>query len=135
HRLRTLAVPDKYLITRPGVEDAELPPANAKGRQANRGMEGLAISPDGGKLYGMMQSPLIQDGALSASNSRIGTNVRLLELDIASGATRELVYPMESPAYGQNEILAVNDHQFLVLERDGRAGASAAFKRLFLIDI
>src|SRR6185369_11789411 len=41
----------------------------------------------------------------------------------------------ESPAFGQNEILAVNDHQFLVLERDGKAGANAAFKRLFLIDI
>ena len=70
----------------------------------------------------MMQSPLIQDGALSASGDRIGTNVRILEIDVASGATRELLYPLDSPAYGINEILAVNDHQFLVLERDGKGG-------------
>jgi hypothetical protein len=98
-------------------------------------MEGLAISPDGGRLYGMMQSPLIQDGALPPSNDRIGTNVRILEVDVASGATRELLYTLENPAYGINEILAVNDHQFLVLERDGKGGTSAVVKRLYLIDI
>jgi hypothetical protein len=134
HRLRTLAVPDKFLIDHPGTGDDELPPTNTKGRQANRGMEGLAISPDGSKLYGIMQSPLIQDGALSSKNDRVGTNVRILEVDVDTGATRELLYPMASPSYGNNEILAVNDHQLLVLERDGKGGTSAAFKRLFLID-
>src|SRR6185295_16954051 len=33
------------------------------------------------------------------------------------------------------EMLAVNDHQFLVLERDGAAGSSAPFKKIFNIDI
>ena len=135
HRRRALAVPGKFLIDHPGIEDAELPPGNLAGRQANRGMEGLAISPDGGKLYGILQSPLIQDGALSPANDRVGTNIRILEIDVASGATRELLYPLASPAFGVNEILAVNDHQFLVLERDGKAGAAAVAKRLYLIDI
>jgi hypothetical protein len=34
-----------------------------------------------------------------------------------------------------NEILAVNEHEFLVIERDGRAGALAQFKKIFKIDI
>jgi hypothetical protein len=34
-----------------------------------------------------------------------------------------------------NEILAINDHEFLVIERDGNAGAAAAFKKIFKIDI
>ena len=34
-----------------------------------------------------------------------------------------------------SETAAVNDHQFLVLERDDRAGAAATFKKLFLIDV
>ena len=66
-RIRTLSVPAKFLIANPKVVGAdELPPGNTKGRQANRGMEGLAITPDGSKLYGMMQNALIQDGALNS---------------------------------------------------------------------
>jgi hypothetical protein len=34
-----------------------------------------------------------------------------------------------------NEILAVDDHRLLVLERDGDGGAQAGFKRVFLIDL
>ncbi len=135
HRRRALAVPDKFLIDHPGIEDAELPPANTKGRQDNRGMEGLAISPDGSKLYGIMQSPLIQDGALTASNDRVGVNIRILEIDTTSGATRELVYQLDNPALGVNEMVAINDHQFLVIERDGKGGTSAAVKHLDLVDI
>jgi hypothetical protein len=104
-------------------------------------MEGLASTPDGKKLYGLMQSPLIQDGALNGNNARRGIYNRLLELDLATGASRELVYQMESnradgtTTLGTNEILAVNDVQFLVLERDGDAGANAQIKKIYLIDI
>lgn len=105
------------------------------GRQANRGMEGLAISPDGTKLYGIMQSPLLQDGALDAAGKRIGTNIRILELEIASRKTRQFLYPLASASAGVNEILAVNAHQFLVLERDGKGGAAAKHRLLYSIDI
>jgi len=135
NRLRALPVPPKFLIQKPGLEDRELPPFNASGRIPNRGMEGLAIRPDGSKLYGVMQSPLMQDGALNSSNKRIGTNNRILEIDLATGATREFLYRMEDKSHGVNEIVAVNDHQFLVLERDGDGGISARFKKLFLVDI
>ena len=81
-RLRILPVPEKFLIDHPNAVGAdELPPGNTKGRQANRGMEGLAISPDGSKLYGIMQNALIQDGALNAANSRRGLHNRILEID------------------------------------------------------
>ncbi|HEX3695061.1 MAG TPA: esterase-like activity of phytase family protein [Polyangia bacterium] len=135
HRLRSLNVPAKFLIDHPAKEDDELPPTNTKGRQDNRGMEGLAISPDGRKLYGLMQSPLIQDGALSGKNKRVGTNIRMLEIDTINGETREFIYPLENASLGTNEILAINDHQFLVDERDGNGGTDAAFKKYFLIDI
>lgn len=36
--------------------------SNKTGRVANKGMEGLAITPDGKTLVGVMQAPLIQDG-------------------------------------------------------------------------
>ena len=135
-RVRSLSIPAKFLIDHPGpTVETELPPTNAKGRQPNRGMEGLATTPVGDKLYGIMQNALIQDGALDAANKRIGMNNRILEVDIARRTTRELVYPLDSAKNGVNELVAVNDHQFLVVERDGNAGTAAAFKKIFLIDI
>jgi hypothetical protein len=136
NRIRSLTLPSKFLIDHPFADGTlELPPGNTKGRQSNRGMEGLAITPDGSRLFGMMQSPLIQDGALNASNSRIGTNVRILEYDLATNQTFEFLYQMDSKSYGVSEIVAVNDHQFLVDERDGNGGVAAAFKRFMLIDV
>src|SRR5262245_19914440 len=135
-RLRSLPVPAKFLIDHPRAVGAdELPPTNTKGRQSNRGMEGLAISPDGSKLYGMMQNALVQDGALNAANQRRGFHNRILEIDLATGATREFVYVLTERSNGVNEILAINDHEFLVIERDGNGGNDAAFKKLFKIDI
>src|SRR5262249_39268477 len=109
--------------------------SNISGRQSNRGMEGLAISPDGRRLYGLMQSALIQDGALDASLRRIGTNNRLVEIDLESGAIREFLYQLEKPTTRVSGVLAVNDHRFLVIERAGNAGAAAAFKKIFAVDI
>src|SRR5688500_10113137 len=83
----------------------------------------------------MMQNALIQDGGLDAANKRIGLNNRILEIDVTRRTTRELVYTLESAKHGVNEILAVNRHQFLVLERDGNAGVEAVFKKIFLVDI
>jgi hypothetical protein len=134
-RVRSLGVPNKFLIDLPSATANDELTKNLAGRQSNRGMEGLAISPDGRKLYGIMQSALIQDGALDAMSSRIGLNNRILEIDVETGAVRELVYPLEEPANGVSEIVAVNDREFLVLERDGRAGAAAVFKKIFKIDI
>jgi hypothetical protein len=127
-------LPAKLGIDLPSSNPTTELTGNAFGRQANRGMEGLAISPDGNKLYGLMQNALIQDGGLSGT-TRVATNSRLLELDQSSGEIKEYYYPLEATSNGLNEITAVNDHQFLVIERDGKAGASAVFKKLYLIDI
>ncbi|HEX6828938.1 MAG TPA: esterase-like activity of phytase family protein, partial [Burkholderiales bacterium] len=134
-RLHSLALPKKLLIDFPSADPNEELSRNACGRQANRGMEGLAISPDGTRLYGLMQSPLIQDGGLDATNRRVGTNSRLIEIELATGAVREFLYTLEDRRNGVNEILAINDHEFLVIERDGNAGTDARFKKIFKIDI
>lgn len=138
-RLRSFDVAPKFLIANPNASNAaELPPGNTSGRQANRSMEGLAISPNGTKLYGLVQSPLLQDGALDGSNNRVGTNCRLIEIDLASSTRREFLYQLSSASIGATEVLAINDHEFLVLERDGRglnSGNTAQFKKIFKIDI
>jgi hypothetical protein len=136
-RKRSIALPTKLLVDYPSADPTAELKQNAFGRQANRGMEGLAISPDGTKLYGVLQSPLIQDGGLGGGSgtSRVGTNVRIVEVDLKTGGFREFLYTLELKDYGISEILAVNDHELLVLERDGRAGMDATFKYVFRIDL
>jgi hypothetical protein len=112
-RLRVLPVPKRFQPAHPHADPKKELTLNKHGRVPNKGMEGLAISPDGTKLYGAMQSPLIQDGG------RKGKNVRILEVDLKSGAQREFLYPLESSKTALSEILAINDHEFLVIERTG----------------
>lgn len=110
---------------------------NTRGRVANKGMEGLAISPDGSTLFGFVQSPLIQDG------SDGGRANRIVKIDIASGAVSQYAYDnfigeALNKAYNSSELLAINSHELLVLERDGKGlgdGSVAVVKRLYKVDL
>ena len=131
-----LLIPARYGISKPAANpDEELPPANTSGRYPNKGMECLAISADGETLFGLMQGPLFQDGALDANNKRVGRNLRLLEVQRRTGTTREFVYPLEHPDNGCSEIEAMAPGRFLVLERDGKPGTSGSIKHLYEIDL
>ena len=134
-RVRTLSLPARF---RPGIYDvdpkAELA-ANSRGRQPNGGLEGLAISPRGDRLFAIIQKPLLQDSAANGDKKRIGTNLRIAEIEPAKATTREIVYPLESSEHGVSEILAVNDHALLVLERDSLAGNDAKFKRIYRAEL
>ena len=135
-RLRRLPIPSRFMIDHPSADaKQELTPQNTKGRQANRGFEGLAISADGSTLWALLQSPLIQDGGLSGANKRVGVNCRILEIKPGGGPTREFVYTLDSPKHGTNEMLAINDHEFLVIERDNKTGDEAKMRALYRIDI
>ncbi len=135
-RLRAYALPAKFAVANVSAAEAgEFAPNNTAGRVANKGMEGLAITPDGRMLVGAMQSPLIQDGGDTA-----GLRTRIVTIDVRTGATREYAYQLDQGGKKTtvSEILAVNDHQFLVDERDSKGlgdDSKAAFKKLFLIDI
>jgi hypothetical protein len=144
--------------------------ANA-GRQDNRGYEGLAITPDGKTLYAILQDPLINDP--TGNNGRNSRNVRIVVYDnnrwspTYGSSIKQLVYQLEpqaavaarinailpgnatgtNPRQGRNigasAIIAINDTQFLVLERDNRgigvddpaAANVVGSKRVFKIDI
>ncbi|MCS7022936.1 MAG: esterase-like activity of phytase family protein [Gemmataceae bacterium] len=135
-RLRCLPVPEAFRPSRLSRNVAEeLPPHNHRGRQPNRGFEGLAITPDGQKLYAITQGPLLQDAALDAAGKRIGRNCRILEIDLKNGHNRQFVYPLDDPRHGVSEIVAINDQEFLVLERDGQAGTASRCKKIFHIDL
>jgi hypothetical protein len=127
-RIRSYALPANLAVTHLSAQgDAEIS-GNTVGRVANKGMEGLAITPDGKTLVGIMQAPLEQDAA---------KNLRIVTIDIATGTTHEYAYMLTSGS-GVSEIVALNDHQFLVDERDGKGlgdGTKASVKQIFKIDL
>ncbi len=134
-RVRRIEVPAAFRVEHAGATpEGEMPPRNTRGRQPNRGFEGLALSPDGRTLWAIPQSPLIQDGALDGAGKRTGVNIRVLAVDAGGGASRQFVYTLSTPKNGVSEVLAVDERRMLVLERDGDAGTEAERKRIYLAD-
>jgi len=127
-RIRAFKLPDELAVKNLSpVGDTEIA-GNTIGRVANKGMEGLAITPDGRTLVGVMQAPLEQD-----------TNkvIRIVTVDIRTGATSQYAYQLTTGS-GVSEILAINDHEFLLDERDGKGlgdSSVAKVKQLFKVDL
>jgi hypothetical protein len=131
--IKTFAVPGDLAVANQSPNGATEIAGNATGRVANKGMEGLALTPDGKTLVGIMQAPLEQDASVAATSKM----VRIVTIDIASGTTHEYGYNLTTGS-GVSDIVAINDHQFLVDERDGKGlgdGSKASVKQLFQIDI
>ena len=127
------------MATPNAVGKKELNPPNPSGRVDNKGMEGLAITPDGRTLVGIVQNALIQDAG-SAPNL-----LRVVVMDVECGCTTHQYGYILTHGSGVSEMVAINDHQFFVDERDGngREGSgddvgpsnAAVVKQLFMIDL
>lgn len=128
---RRFPIPKYFLADKLAPTKAEENALNTKGRCSNNGMEGLARTPKG-NWFGLMQRPLMQDSAQAEDGSYAGINCRLLELGQSAG--RQFVYQLDSSENKLNEILAISDTSFLVIERDGEPGLAAKFKRIMLIN-
>ena len=129
---RTYTLPANLDITNLSPQGGVEISGNTVGRVANKGMEGLALTPDGTTLYGIMQAPLEQDANVLASAKLL----RIVTIDVATGATKEFGYKLTTGS-GVSEIVAINGHEFLVDERDGKGlgdGTNASVKQFFRID-
>jgi hypothetical protein len=112
-----------------------------KYRKNNRGFEGITIAPNG-KIYAMIQSPLLYPTKTVGENSRVH---RILEIDPVTNATRMFVYLNDGiiGASGSNQIrlrdwkigdmAAINDTTFLVIEAALRGTTNV--KRVYKINI
>lgn len=120
------------------------------GRVRNRGFEGLALSPDGKRLYSILQDPIVQDGGLSKASQ----NNRILVWDVEAGSplenrpVAEYVYRMtlsgsataNNVQTGASELCALNREELLVIERDGNGFGAApptpfSYKRIVLVSL
>jgi len=131
---RSFAVPPMF-----EMEAAE------RGPRGNAVFEGLTFTPDGRKVAVIAEGALFQDGPVATVAT--GTVSRLTMFDAATGeATAQYAYPVEpvqaepSPpgsfsVNGPDEILALSDTRFLVLERSFSVGVIGNQVRLYEIDV
>lgn len=108
-------------------------PAELANRRANRGMEGLAITPDEQTLVGIMQSAMSHPDA-STKNSNL---TRIVTVNLATGAIGQYLYAQEVAQHSNSALAAISASEFLVLERDGKLPAhhQAVIKRIYKIDL
>lgn len=110
----------------------KLPAVLAK-RRANRGMEGLCITPDGKTLVGTIQSMMYVPSKSLATNK---TLIRIVTFDIASGQTKQFLYQQDGGASDSVcDITALNSTEFLVIERDGNFGSQGGIKKVYRINL
>ncbi|MEV6903507.1 esterase-like activity of phytase family protein [Amycolatopsis sp. NPDC051372] len=110
-------------------------PRELKYRVPNKGMEGLALTPDGKTLVGIMQSAL-QQPDLTKKPGNV-TTLRIVTVDLRTHATHEYLYLLQDPddtGTAVSEITALSSTKFLVDERDGNF-EPGAFKKIYEIDL
>jgi hypothetical protein len=105
----------------------------------SKGVEGMAMSPDGSRLYLLLEGPLVED-----PNQR-RLLIREFDLGTTTFTEKTWFYELEreykpgSLINPQNTKIgcfsALSDHEFLVLETDDGQGDSAWCKKLFRIDL
>ena len=124
-------------------------PAIMSQRRANRGFEGIAVSPDGRTAYTVMQSPLGPTGA--GAPTRDSRVVRLIRMDINDPLNMQVtgqfvvkMSPVSTYPAGNTQralkisaVTWVNENKFLFLERSDELlnGVNIGGAKLVLVDI
>jgi hypothetical protein len=109
----------------PGALGTEVLPSVLAQRRQNRGFEAIAVQD--GKVYAFVQSPLRNPASLGNAALNAMRNVRLVEFDPKTHATRQFLYVMDNPDLGGatntrpdkiGDMTAIGNGQFLTVERD-----------------
>lgn len=114
--------PDNPTLTTPANPAAKMMAFNLK---RSGGYEGMAMSKDGSKLYGLLEGPLyLEDGSVEKADGM--TALRIVEFDVASKAWtgRSWLYPLSQGGEAIGDFNMVDATTALVIERDNGAGSA-----------
>lgn len=106
--------------------------------RGSNGFEGMGMNTAGTKLYPLLEGPLVAD----TNQKRLLIN----EFDVKAEAYtgRQWAYRLDALGTNIGDMTAVNDSEFLVIERNGTQGdpnrpdvfpSPATFKKIFTIDL
>jgi hypothetical protein len=110
-------------------------PAELAKRWPNRGMEGLAVTPDGKTLVGIMQSNLYNPNKAAVGSINL---TRIVTVNIETGAVAQYLYKQDAAGLANSEIVALTATTFLVIERDSNffgISSGTIRKNLYRIDL
>jgi glycerophosphoryl diester phosphodiesterase len=95
--------------------------------QSSGGFEGMAISPDGSKLYPLLEKPL--DG--------VGNIIIASEFDVATKkyTGKRFTYQFEAKGVSIGEFVLFADNKGLVIERDNTQGDLTGLKRIYQVKL
>jgi hypothetical protein len=111
--------PDNPTLSVPANPAAKMPVFNLK---RSGGFEGMAMSKDGTKLYGLLEGPIYVDGQVEQADGK--TAIRVIEFDIASKTWtgRSWLYPFADKGVAIGDFNMLDETTALVIERDNGAG-------------
>ncbi|HKO90808.1 MAG TPA: esterase-like activity of phytase family protein [Polyangiaceae bacterium] len=94
------------------------------------GFEGMALNASRTKLYPLLEGSVVGDPAGSLRISEF-------DLDTEAYTGRTLLYKLDALGTNIGDMTAINDHEFLVIERNGNTAttAGAPYKRIFVVDL
>lgn len=112
--------PDNPALTLQGDPSKKAPAFNLK---RSGGYEGLALSKDGTRLYGLLEGPIWADSE-SVEQADGQPALRIIELDAASKAWtgRSWLYPLAEGGEAIGDFNMLDEKTALVIERDNGAG-------------
>lgn len=109
----------------PSVRTPSTPGATVTFQLArSKGFEGLAASPDGSKLYAMLEGPLWDEARQAPETYQGQTALRVLEFDVATAqwTGRHWKYLLEAGQHAIGDFNLINATTGLVIERDNGEG-------------
>jgi hypothetical protein len=130
HTDRTGRVLEKP-IPLPGVMSPQNPflGSNTPNLPASRGFEGMAITPDGKRLYPMLE------GALTTDPDQQRLIINEFDIKRRKYTGRQWFYRLEAAGQAIGDLTALTNTTFLVIERDNFQGAAARFKKIYRVDL
>ena len=122
----------KREVSLPGVFAPENPflAGGAPNLGSSRGFEGMAINLAGDRLYTLLEGTVSGDPAKSL-------RINEFNVDSESYTGASWLYRLDADGTNIGDMTAINDHEFVVIERNGATATSGGtpFKRIFKIDI
>lgn len=127
----TLGIGGNPLVQSP--QNPYLPGGTGNNLRGSNGFEGMAINAAGDKLYTLLEGALIPD----TNQKRLLINEFSIDSESYTGKT--FAYKLDPAGTAIGDMTAINDHEFLVIERNGIQGtnpnAADGYKKIFKIDI
>ncbi|KQV49220.1 hypothetical protein ASC95_16465 [Pelomonas sp. Root1217] len=95
----------------------------------SNGFEGMAINPNGDRLYTLLEGTVTGDPAKTL-------RINAFDVNTEAYTGQQWNYRLDGAGTNIGDMTAINDHEFLIIERNGATATSGTpFKKIFTVDL